>query len=157
LTEPASTPTPTPTPSEPLVYLALVLSAAAAILLVSGIVYGFATVGATSAGATARFQAVAQAASPFVAALTLATCALLVHERRAGPVAGGQAYAPVALGLAAAVAVATVLLGLTALLLDFDRPGPASFKLGAAISRLATILLAAHAVWLAATAPPAGD
>jgi hypothetical protein len=55
------------------------------------------------------------------------------------------------------VAVATVLLAVNALILDFTGDQSASYKVSAAISRLATMLLGALAVWLAATAPPAGE
>ncbi|MEA3075909.1 MAG: hypothetical protein QOF60_817 [Actinomycetota bacterium] len=140
---------------EPLGYVALVVAVAAAILLVSGVLYGFATVAATGGGSTERFRLLGQAASPFVGVMVLFVCAFVVHERRTGRVT--QVLGPAALGIAATVGVATVLLALNALILDFTGDQSASFKISAAISRLATVLLAASAVWLAATAPPAGE
>jgi hypothetical protein len=152
-TEPTE-PAPPPPWADPLHLVALVVAVAAAILLVAGVIYGFGMAEATHGGVTERFRLLGQAASPFVAAFALFACALVVHERRTGRVT--QAFAPIALGVAATVGVATVLLGLNALILDFTTNQSASFRLSAAISRLATVVLAAHAVWLAATAPPAG-
>ena len=157
MTEPMeSTPTePAPPPSRPwsrpLELLAVVVAVAAAILLVAGILYGFASASATRGDTTERVRLLGQAANPFIAALAVAACVLVTRHR------ASQAFAGAAMGLGATVGFATVLLALNALIIDFTGAGSMMFKTSAAISRIATILLAGYAVWLAATSPPAAD
>jgi cytochrome bd-type quinol oxidase subunit 2 len=149
---PTATPTESPW-SQPLALAAVVAAAAAAILLLAGIVYGFATVAANGGGGmTERLRLLGQAASPFVAGVAALACALVVHDRGTGR--RGQRYSGPAMAVGATVAFATVLLALNGLIFDFTGGDvPASFKFSSAISRVATVLLAAYAVWLAATAP----
>ncbi|HVM07597.1 MAG TPA: hypothetical protein VM345_03955 [Acidimicrobiales bacterium] len=136
----------------PLDYGSLVLVAAAAMLLLAGVLYAFALADARNDEATERFRLLAQAATPFVAGLSLTAIALVVHERRKGG-EPAQVATSVTLGLGAAVSLVTVLLAANGVVVDLTASAAAMFKLSSVVGRLATIALAGFALWLSATTP----
>jgi hypothetical protein len=162
-TEPIE-PTPTPAPPaskeatkrpEPLELAAIVLAVVAAVLLLGGVLFAFASADANHVDAAGRFRLLGQAANPFIAFLTLGAAAIIVVERgRTATAAPRQAAAGAALGIATAVSLAVVLLALNGVITDLTGDTSALFKLSAVVSRLAAIGLAGYALWLSVTAAP---
>lgn len=140
--------------TEPLDFLAAVLVVAAVLLLLGGVLFAFASTSAMgdAAGvANQRFRLLGQAANPFIAFLLLAAIGLVVHDRRqADPSQRGSG--PV-MAVATATALAVALLALNGILSDITSESGGMVKLSAVVSRLATVVLSALALWTAATAP----
>lgn len=136
----------------PMELAAIVVSASAAVLLLGGVLFAFATADANGADASDRFRLLGQAANPFIAFLALAGSALVVHQRQRGGVeqVGGSA----ALAIGTAVSLAVALLALNGVLTDVTGDGGALFKLSAIVSRVAAIGLSGLALWLSVTAVP---
>jgi len=134
-------------------HLAIGLTAAAALLLLGGIIFAFAGAAASTAVANARFRLLGQAANPFIVALALGGAALVVFERTTARV--HQAFAGAALGTATAVALSSALLTLNGVVLDLTTKAPALARISYTTSRLSTLVLCGLCLWLAATAPPA--
>ena len=142
-------------PQSPLDYAAVVLVVAAALLLSAGILYAFAVADARNIGGSERFRLLAQASSPFVAALALTAITLVVHERRRRADAALVAAAA-ALAVGAVVALVALLLALNGVVVDLTSKNVGSmFRLSNVIGRFATVMMSGFALWLAATAPPA--
>ena len=137
---------------EPMSLIAIVVALAAAVLLLGGVLFAFASAASNGAGSDDRFRLLGQAANPFIAFLALASTALVVHHRRRGERPWG---AGAALGIATAVSLAVVLLALNGVLTDLTGAAGTLFKLSAVVSRLAAIALASLSLWLSVTAVPA--
>lgn len=135
----------------PLDYAAIAAVAAAALLLLAGIVYAFAVADARNVDGAERFRLLAQASSPFVATLALAGIAIVVHERRRDDRRQVAAGAAVAAG--AVVALLASLLALNGMIVDLTSAVGPMFKLSNVLGRLATVGLAGYALWLAAATP----
>ena len=140
----------------PFDYAAVVFAGAGGLLLLAGILYAFAVADARDVGGTERFRLLAQASSPFVAAMALTAIILLVVERRRDDVFGGrQASGPVVMTVAAVVALVALLLAVNGIIVDLTTSGVGGlFRVSNAIGRLATVTLAGFALWLSVTAPP---
>lgn len=150
----AETPTPSAarTATGPMELAAIALAVVAALLLLGGVLFAFASAQANDAGAGDRFRLLGQAANPFIAFLSLAAGGLVVHERRAG--ADRQVAANAALGISTAVSLAVVLLALNGVLNDLTGEAGTLFRLSAVVSRLAAMALSGLALWLSVTALP---
>ena len=135
---------------------AIVLSVAAAILLLGGVLFAFASADANGASASDRFRLLAQAANPFIALLASAGSGLVVHERQRGGHLGRgpQVAGSAALAIGTAVCLAVALLAVNGLLTDVAGEAGGLFKLSAVVSRLAAIALSGLGVWLSVTATP---
>lgn len=143
-------------PRGPMAHLAIVASVCAAMLLLGGVLFAFASANANALGDSDRFRLLAQAANPFLALLALGASALVIHGRRSAE-EHEQRASTAALGIATAVSLAMVLLVLNGLLTDVLADAGALFKLSAVINRLGALLLGAMALWLSITAiPPKG-
>lgn len=136
----------------PMELVAISLAVAAALLLLGGVLFAFASAQANGAGAGDRFRLLGQAANPFIAFLALAAAGLVVHERRTRAVS--QVAAGAALGIATAVSLAVALLALNGVLNDLTSDAGTVFRLSAVISRMAAMGLSGLALWLAVTALP---
>ena len=66
----------------PVEWLPLVLSVAAAILLLGGVLFALASASSDTTGSADRFRLLGQAANPFIAFLALAAVALVSEARR---------------------------------------------------------------------------
>ena len=146
------TPVSTRAATGPMELVAIALAVVAALLLLGGVLFAFASAEANGAGAGDRFRLLGQAANPFIAFLALAAGGLVVHERRAG--AERQLAANAALGIATAVSLAVALLALNGVLNDLTGDAGTLFRLSAVVSRFAAIGLSALALWLSVTALP---
>ena len=139
----------------PMALAAIVLAVVAAVLLLGGVLFAFATADANGADASDRFRLLGQAANPFIAFLALVGSALVVHERqRGGVTTSPQVAGSAALGIGTAVSLAVALLALNGVITDLTSDGGALFKLSAVVSRLAAIGLSGLALWLSVTATP---
>lgn len=138
----------------PMELVAIVLAVVAAVLLLGGVLFAFATADANGADASDRFRLLGQAANPFIAFLALAGSGLVVHERLRGGVGVRQIAGGAALGIGTAVSLAVALLALNGVITDLTSDGGALFKVSAVVSRLAAIGLSALALWLSVTATP---
>lgn len=130
----------------------VVLAAAAATLLLGGVLFAFANADAQRLNDTARFRLLGQAANPFIAFLGLAAIALVVRERETGRLASAAPKA--AVGLATGVSAAVILLAVNGVLTDITGGATALFRVSAVVSRLGTIALSAFALWIAGTSKP---
>ena len=148
---PTSPTTPAARPG-PIQLVAIALAVVAALLLLGGVLFAFASAQANGAGAGDRFRLLGQAANPFIAFLALAAGGLVVHQRRAG--ADDQVGANAALGISTAVSLAVALLALNGVLNDLTGDASTLFRLSAVVSRLAAIGLSGLALWLSVTALP---
>lgn len=146
------TPVSTRGPTGPMELVAIALAVVAALLLLGGVLFAFASAEANDAGAGDRFRLLGQAANPFIAFLALAAAGLVVHQRRAG--ADDQVAANAALGIATAVSLAVALLALNGVLNDLTGDAGTLFRLSAVVSRLAAMGLSGLALWLSVTALP---
>jgi hypothetical protein len=146
-----------PSPSKkprpgPLEVLPLVLAAAAAILLLGGVLFALATAAADTTGTADRFRLLGQTANPFIAFLALAAATLVLEgRRRHAPLTASGA----ALGIATAVSLAVVLLALNGLLTDLTGDTTTLFRLSAIVSRVATVVLGGTALWVSVATGPA--
>ena len=134
-------------------YGALVLVAAGAMLLLAGILYAFALVSARDVEGPERFRLLAQASSPFVAALVLAAIVMVIIDRRRDDPQGSETLGSLALVGGATVALVALLLALNGIVIDLTAEVGVVFKLSNVVGRLATVVLAGFALVLAATAP----
>lgn len=148
---PATPAAPTARPG-PIELVAIALAVVAALLLLGGVLFAFASAQANGAGAGERFRLLGQAANPFIAFLALAGAGLVVHQRRAGT--EDQVAANAALGIATAVSLAVALLALNGVLNDLTGDAGTLFRLSAVVSRLAAMGLSGLALWLSVTALP---
>jgi hypothetical protein len=136
----------------PLEVLPLVLAAAAAVLLLGGVLFALATASADTTGTADRFRLLGQAANPFIAFLALSAAVLVLEgRRRDAPLTASAA----ALGVATAVSLAVVLLALNGLLTDFTGDTTALFRMSAVVSRAATLVLGGTALWVSVATGPA--
>lgn len=139
-------------PRTPLAFAAVVLAAAAATLLLGGVLFAFANADAQRLSDTDRFRLLGQAANPFIAFLGLAAVALAIRARDGG---GIVVVAPkAAVGMATAVSVAVILLAVNGILTDITGGAAALFRVSAVVSRLGTIALSAFALWIAGASKP---
>ncbi|HUP85813.1 MAG TPA: hypothetical protein VM143_09115 [Acidimicrobiales bacterium] len=147
-------PTPTRRKLEPIDALPLVLAVVAAVLLLGGVLFAFASAGANHVDGNDRFRLLGQAANPFISFLALAVATALVEGKRR---TGRDTYtaAGVASGIATAVSLAVLLLAISGILTDLTGDASALLRLSAVVSRLATIALSGMALWLAAATGPA--
>lgn len=136
----------------PLDLVAIVVAVVAAVLLLGGVLFAFASADANGADAGDRFRLLGQAANPFIAFLALAASGLVVHRRRQGGTP--QVAEGAALGIGTAVGLAVALLALNGVLTDLTGDAGALFKLSAVVSRMAAIGLSGLALWLSLSAAP---
>jgi len=141
-------------PRSPVTYVAVVLAAVAATLLLGGVLFAFANADAQRLGDADRFRLLGQAANPFIAFLGLVAVALVVRGRETGVFVVAAPKAAVV--LATAVSVAVILLAVNGILTDITGGATALFRVSAVVSRLGTIGLSAFALWIAGASKPSG-
>ena len=140
--------------SDLLAALPLVLAVAAALMLLGAILFALASASTSAVGSADRFRLLGAAAHPVTALTALAALAILTEDRRRGT--DRALVAPVASGIATAVSLAVVLLGINGVLTDLTGDAGALFRISSLITRLAPIGVAAAALWLSLrSAPPA--
>ena len=134
-------------------HVLLVLAAAGALLLLTGIVAAFGQADQFDLSANERFRALGGAANPFVGFLTLVVTAG-VMRRRSPNTNTNSGTDSLALVVSICVALVTVLLGLNGVISTLaSGEFVLLMRLGEAMQRLGATLLAAYALLLAATAP----
>ena len=138
--------------TDPLGYLPLALSVAAALMLLGAILFALASASSSTVGSVDRFRLLGAAAHPVTALTALAAMVLLVEDRVRGT--ERALLAPVASGVATAVSLAVVLLGINGILTDLTGDAGALFRISSLITRLAPIGLAAVALWLSLRSAP---
>lgn len=154
---PDETPAPTPPAAPkrrvtPLDLVAVVATGAAAVLLLGGVLFAFATAGAQGVGSTDRYRLLGQAANPFIAFLAVAgVLAVVAGRERRFP---AQAASAAALGVGAVVCLAVTLLAVNGILIDLTGNVSGLFRFSAIVSRLGTIALSVFGLWAAASAKP---
>jgi hypothetical protein len=132
----------------------LALAVAAAVMLLGAILFALARASSTRVGSADRFRLLGAAAHPLTAFVALTAMVLVVEDRARA--AGRVLLAPVASGIATAVSLAVVLLGINGVLTDLTADASALFRLSSLITRLAPIGLSGLTLWLSLAGGPTG-
>jgi hypothetical protein len=151
----AASPPDTPATSKPpasiIDFVALALVVAAALLLAAGLLYAFAVVDARAIRGAERFRLLAQASSPFIAALALGGVGLVVNDRRRRQHAQAQPTAVLIVGTV--VSLLALLLAVNGVVVDLTSSAGTMFTVSNVLGRMATVVLSAFTLALCATTP----
>ena len=137
---------------DPLAVIPLVLAGAAALMLLGAILFALASASSARVTSADRFRLLGAAAHPVTALTALAAMALVVEDRIRAT--NRTLLAPIASGIATAVSLAIVLLGINGVLTDLTTDASAVLRLSTLVTRLAPIGLAGVALWLSVTSGP---
>jgi hypothetical protein len=136
---------------DPLGVVPLALAGAAALMLLGAILFAFASAASAHVGAADRFRLLGGAAGPLTALTALVAMVLVLEDRARSTTR--VVLAPVASGIATAVALAVVLLGVNGVLTDLTSDAGVLFRLSSLITRLAPIGLGSLTIWLSLGGP----
>jgi hypothetical protein len=143
--------TPEREPLDPVAAIPLALAAAAALMLLGAILFALASASSSRVGSADRFRLLGAAAHPVTALTALAAMVLVVEDRLRA--VGRLLLAPIASGIATAVSLAIVLLGINGILTDLTSDASGLFRISSLVTRLAPIGLAGLALWLSLAGP----